>query len=81
MGQTQGKQVEADKPKLPIKSTFKPKKYLSRVELVSLQYIFKELKSTFSDGFTCIEAKKFLVKITIFPFPPFMKLIRKSRSI
>lgn len=41
--------------------TFSAKKYFTRIELVSLKYIFEQLKSTFPDGFTCIEPKKFLV--------------------
>ncbi|KAI8367875.1 TLD-domain-containing protein [Choanephora cucurbitarum] len=41
-------------------NSFRPKKHLSRVELVSLQHTFKDLKSTFKDDFECIEAKQFL---------------------
>jgi hypothetical protein len=41
--------------------TFKAKKYLTRVELWSLKNIFQDLKTTFPDGFHCIEPKKFLV--------------------
>jgi hypothetical protein len=41
---------------------FQPKKYLTRIELTCLQYIFNQLKTTFPNGFTCIEPKKFLVK-------------------
>jgi hypothetical protein len=44
-------------------TTFKPRKHLTRIELVSLQYIFQELTSNFSDGFSCIEPKKFLVSL------------------
>lgn len=67
MGQTHGKEEEKPTAKTSLKSSFKPKKHLTRVEIVSLQYIFKALKSTFPDGFTCIEPKKFLVKVAIFP--------------
>lgn len=68
MGQTQGKETVEEKPtpRPSLKSNFKPKKHLTRVELVSLQHMFKQLKSTFPDGFSCIETKKFLVKIAIF---------------
>lgn len=42
-------------------AAFKPKKHLSKVELVSLRCIFNDLKSTFQDRFECIEIKQFLV--------------------
>lgn len=65
MGQTQTKQAGHENPKKSpssLKHSFKARKHLSRIELVSLQYIFNDLKSTFPDGFTCIEPKNFLVK-------------------
>ncbi|KAG2192788.1 hypothetical protein INT47_011401 [Mucor saturninus] len=62
MGQTHGKETVEEKPTVrpSIKSNFKPKKHLTRVEIVSLQHTFKQLQSTFPDGFSCVEAKKFL---------------------
>ncbi|KAI8049146.1 TLD-domain-containing protein [Gilbertella persicaria] len=63
MGQTSTK-PETNLPPSASTSTittrFKPRKHLSRVELVSIQYVFRDLKSTFKDSFECIEAKQFL---------------------
>ncbi|KAI9487824.1 MAG: TLD-domain-containing protein [Benjaminiella poitrasii] len=39
---------------------FKAKSYLSKVEYVSLKFIFNDLKSSFKDHFECIELKHFL---------------------
>jgi hypothetical protein len=59
MGQTHAKvEIEHQASR---KNLFKPKSHLSRVEIVCLQYIFQDLKSTFKDHFECIELKKFLV--------------------
>lgn len=68
MGQTQTKEEKQEKVHHSTKSSFKAKKYLTRVELVSLQYIYKDLKTAFPDGFSCIEAKQFLVKSLFFFF-------------
>ncbi|CEP19896.1 hypothetical protein [Parasitella parasitica] len=42
------------------KNVFRPRKLVTRIELVSLQCVFNDLKSTFKDNFECIEPKKFL---------------------
>ncbi|KAI8095737.1 TLD-domain-containing protein [Thamnidium elegans] len=68
MGQTHAKQAGHENPTQrpsSLKHSFKARKYLTRIELVSLQYIFKDLKSTFPDGFTCIEPKNFLDHLKI----------------
>lgn len=63
MGQSHTKPIERrdSSASASSKHAFKPRKYLTRVELVSLQYVFNNLKSTFKDKFECIEPKQFLV--------------------
>ncbi|KAI8376997.1 TLD-domain-containing protein [Blakeslea trispora] len=62
MGQNSTKPEVPPQPSASSSSatSFRPKKHLSRVEFASLQYTFKDLKSTFKDDFECIEAKQFL---------------------
>ncbi|KAG1097906.1 hypothetical protein G6F42_018090 [Rhizopus arrhizus] len=62
MGQSHTKPIERrdSSASASSKHAFKPRKYLTRVELVSLQYVFNNLKSTFKDKFECIEPKQFL---------------------
>ncbi|CAO0794872.1 unnamed protein product [Mucor circinelloides] len=62
MGQSHTKPIERRDSSASVSSkhAFKPRKYLTRVELVSLQYVFNNLKSTFKDKFECIEPKQFL---------------------
>lgn len=49
------------KPEIKTRQTFRPNKYLSKVELVSIKCVFNSLKSDFPDHFECIEPKNFLV--------------------
>jgi hypothetical protein len=56
MGQEQSK-----KPLKRTTSFSTAKSKLSKVELVSLKYTFRDLKTCLSDHFECIEAKHFLV--------------------
>ncbi|KAI8638140.1 TLD-domain-containing protein [Parasitella parasitica] len=62
MGQANTKPTEKRLSSLPAspKNVFRPRKLVTRIELVSLQYVFNDLKSTFKDNFECIEPKKFL---------------------
>lgn len=64
MGQTNTKPIETRRSSSSVSSkrTFNPRKHLTRIELVSLQYIFNDLKSAFKDNFECIEPKSFLVR-------------------
>ncbi|OBZ85780.1 Restriction of telomere capping protein 5 [Choanephora cucurbitarum] len=64
MGQSSTKPEVLPQPSISSSTanSFRPKKHLSRVELVSLQHTFKDLKSTFKDDFECIEAKQFLAR-------------------
>lgn len=39
---------------------------LKRIELYSLHQIFDDLKTVYSDGFECIEAKKFLASFLLY---------------
>ncbi|KAI9261071.1 TLD-domain-containing protein [Sporodiniella umbellata] len=54
MGQTQAK---------PHTEKFNPKKHLTKVELVSIKTVFRQLKTDFPDSFQCIQQKQFLSRL------------------
>ncbi|KAI8968160.1 TLD-domain-containing protein [Mycotypha africana] len=62
-------------------TTFQPKKYLSRIEIVCLEQSFHKLKSTFKDHYECIELKNFLKHLNLpIEIEPAAILLYKSFS-
>ncbi|ORE12081.1 hypothetical protein BCV72DRAFT_310987 [Rhizopus microsporus var. microsporus] len=53
------------KPEIKTSQTFRPSKYLTKVELVSIKCVFNSLKSAFPDHFECIEPKNFLARLAL----------------